>query len=116
LCPVHRPPRTDVTVVGECTDGREAIADIDWVEASGNYVALQVGSKSWPLRHTFAAITRRLEPASFVRIHRCILLRIDRVRELRARLNGDYEVTLRDGQTLRLSRGYHHALARLMGE
>ena len=39
------------------------VGDIDWIEASGNYVNLHVGARVYPLRETMAGITQRLQAA-----------------------------------------------------
>jgi two-component system, LytTR family, response regulator len=91
------------------------IADIDWVEASGNYVSIHVGKKAWLLRETIAAMDQRLAPHGFARIHRSTLVSVERVAELRALANGEFSVLLQDGTALKLSRSYRHALDALAG-
>jgi two-component system, LytTR family, response regulator len=91
------------------------IAEIDWVEASGNYVSLHIGKKAWLLRETIAAMDQRLAPHGFARIHRSTLVNVERVAELRALANGEFAVLLRDGGELKLSRSFRHALGMLSG-
>ena len=91
------------------------IAEIDWVQASGNYVSLRVGRKAWLLRETIAAMDQRLAPHGFARIHRSTLVNAERVAELRALANGEFAVILRDGTELKLSRSFRHALGPLAG-
>jgi len=90
-------------------------ADIDWVQASGNYVSLNIGKKSWLLRDTISAMDQRLAPLGFARIHRSTLVNVSRVAELRSLDNGEFTVLLNDGTTLKLSRGYRNALDQLIG-
>jgi two-component system, LytTR family, response regulator len=91
------------------------IAEVDWVEASGNYVSLHIGKKAWLLRETIAAMDQRLGAHGFARIHRSTLVNTERVAELRALANGEFAVLLRDGTELKLSRSYRHALDALAG-
>jgi two-component system, LytTR family, response regulator len=91
------------------------IAEIDWVEASGNYVSFHLGRKVWLLRETVAAIEQRLAPHGFTRIHRSTLVNVERVAELRSLANGEFAVLLQDGTELKLSRSYRHALDVLLG-
>jgi len=91
------------------------IAEIDWVEACGNYVSLHIGKKGWLLRETIAAMDQRLAPHGFARIHRSTLVNVERVAELRALANGEFAVLLRDGDELKLSRSFRHALGMLSG-
>ena len=92
------------------------IAEIDWVEADGDYVSVHVGAKSWLQRETIAAAEARLALSGFVRIHRSTLVNINRVRELLPLTKGEFTVVLRDGTELKLSRNYRFALERLLGK
>lgn len=90
--------------------------EIDWVESSGNYVNLHVGHESHLLRETMAGIEGRLDPALFIRIHRTAIVKIDQIKELHPLFHGEYEVVLRDGTRLTLSRGYRDRLQGLLGK
>ena len=90
-------------------------ADIDWIEADHDYVLLHVGDKSWILRETIASVEMRLALSGFVRIHRSALVNVDRVRELRPRAKGEFDVVLRDGRQLKMTRNYRSAVERLVG-
>jgi len=81
-------------------------ADIDWIESSGNYAHLHANSASYVVRMTMGELERRLDPARFVRIHRSTIVQIDRIQDIIAAWHGDFDVTLRDGTVLRLSRNY----------
>jgi two-component system LytT family response regulator len=91
------------------------IAEVDWVEASGNYVSLHIGKKAWLLRETIAAMDQRLAAHGFARIHRSTLVNTERVAELHTLANGEFAVVLRDGTQLKLSRSYRHALDAVAG-
>jgi two-component system, LytTR family, response regulator len=92
------------------------VAEIDWVEADGDYVSVHVGPKSWLLRETIAAAESRLALSGFVRIHRSTLVNIYRVQELLPLSKGEFTVVLLDGTELKLSRNYRFALERLLGK
>ncbi|MGD0502577.1 MAG: LytTR family transcriptional regulator DNA-binding domain-containing protein [Steroidobacteraceae bacterium] len=91
------------------------LADIDWIEADRDYVSVHVGSKSWLMRETIAAVELRLALAGFVRIHRSALVNAERVKELRPLDKGEYMVVLNDGTELKLSRNYRASVERLVG-
>jgi two-component system, LytTR family, response regulator len=80
------------------------VEDIDFIEADGNYAKLHVGRKAHLLREKMHDLEERLDPAKFVRIHRSIIVNLDRIKEMQPHFNGDYIVVLADGQQLRLSR------------
>jgi two-component system LytT family response regulator len=91
------------------------VEEIDWIEAADNYVSLHVGRDSHLLRGTMASIEERLDPRKFLRIHRSTIVNLDRVAELSPLFHGDYEVRLRDGAKLTLSRGYREKLQEPLG-
>ena len=82
------------------------VADIDWIESSGNYAH----RASYVVRMTMGELERRLDPARFARIHRSTIVQVDRIQDIIAAWHGDFDVTLRDGTVLRLSRNYRDRL------
>ena len=80
------------------------VEDIDFIEADGNYAKLHVGRKAHLLREKMHDLEGRLDPGKFVRIHRSVIVNLDRIKEMQPHFNGDYIVVLVDGQQLRLSR------------
>lgn len=91
------------------------LAEIDWIEADGDYVSVHVGNKAWLMRETIAALELRLAPSGFARIHRSALVNTERVKELRPRDKGEYIVVLDDGTELKLTRNYRASVERLVG-
>jgi two-component system, LytTR family, response regulator len=91
------------------------VAEIDWVEALGNYVSLHVARRSHLLRETVSALEQRLAPHGLVRIHRSTIVNVQRVTELRSLNNGEFSVALIDGTALKLSRSYRESLDLLIG-
>lgn len=78
-------------------------ADIDWIESAGNYVLLHVGTATHPLRDTMKDIMARLgEP--FYRLHRTIIVNLDRVDQTLPSPGGQLHVRLTDGTELKCSR------------
>jgi two-component system LytT family response regulator len=90
-------------------------ADVDWIEAAGDYVRLHAAAATWMLRGTMSAVERDLPSKRFLRIHRSTIVNVDRIREIKSLDNGDHIVRLQDSTELRLSRTYGDALARLIG-
>jgi two-component system LytT family response regulator len=86
------------------------VAQIDWLEASGNYVEVHTGGESFLHRERLRVLEQQLDPDEFVRIHRSIIVHRPAVKELRPLAGGDYSVLLASGPALRLSRTYRTAL------
>lgn len=92
------------------------LADVQWIESSGNYVVLHAGRETHSLRESLSALATRLDPERFVRIHRRIVVDIAAMRELQPWFGGDQVMILKDGTKLRVSRSYRESLAgRLAG-
>ena len=51
-----------------------------------------------------------LDPARFIRIHRCHIVNLDRIRELQPLFKGAYTVVLQDGTELTLTPPYRGRL------
>ncbi len=82
------------------------LSDVDWFEADGNYILVHAAGEKYRTRGTITAIESALDPRQFVRIHRRIVVNMDRVREMSPLPGGDGLLMLGDGSTLRLSRTY----------
>jgi two-component system LytT family response regulator len=91
------------------------VADIDWIEAAGNYVRLHVGKEDHLLRQTLGALESKLDPSRFVRIHRSTIVNVERIRELQPAFHGDYVIILHDGTELALSRSCRDKLEATLG-
>lgn len=82
------------------------LSDVDWFEADGNYIRVHATGAAYRTRGTISAIETALDPRQFVRIHRRVVVNMDRVREMSPLPGGDGLLVLGDGSTLRLSRTY----------
>ncbi|SJZ90793.1 transcriptional regulator, LytTR family [Enhydrobacter aerosaccus] len=83
-----------------------AVADIDWIEASGNYAILHVAGETFEIRSSLAKLEAELDPKQFVRVHKSHLVNITRVSQVTPWVNGDWRIRLRDGAEVNLSRRY----------
>ena len=79
---------------------------IDWIRAAGNYVELRSGDRTILHRTTLNAAERALADHGFVRIHRSILVRRDRIERVRP-----LDVVLRDGTHLKVGKRFRSAVA-----
>ena len=80
------------------------------IEADGNYAKLHVGNKAHLLREKMHDLEAQLNPQNFVRIHRSIIVNLERIKELHPHFNGDYIVVLENGVQLKLSRSRREQL------
>ena len=90
-----------------------AIADIDRIEADGNYVTLHVRGEVYPLRESLVTLEKKLDQKHFARVHRGHIVNIDRIREIQPWDHGDYRIVLKDGSFVNFSRRYRNRLNHL---
>ena len=93
-----------------------AVADIDWIEAEGNYARLHVSRKVFDVRETLQALMEKLDPREFIRIHRSTIVNARRIREVQPWFQGSHIVVLQSGEELRMSRYQRDAVDRLLGK
>jgi len=91
------------------------VAEVEWIDAEGDYVRIHVGKQWHLLRETMKRLETQLDPARFVRIHRSTIVNLERVKELQPFFRGEYVVVLHNGTTLKLSRGYREHLEAKLG-
>lgn len=76
---------------------RVAVDDVEIASAEDDYVRLQVAGRSYLLRESLSGLERRLQPGTFLRVHRTHLVRRNAIRELRKSKNGGLEVAMASG-------------------
>jgi two-component system LytT family response regulator len=86
------------------------VSEIDYVTASGPYAELVVGERRYLIREAMQTLEDKLDPAQFFRVHRSVIVRLDRVDTLIKNSGGDYAVQLKGGARLRVSRSRREAL------
>jgi len=106
--PVERPERFLVRKLGK--EFLVAANDIEWLQASANYVNLRVRGRDYPLRTTMAALEPRLDGGRFIRVHRSYMVNLDCVTEIEPLESGDARLLMRDGSRIPCSRRYRAAL------
>lgn len=95
---------------------RIAASDVDRIDAERDYVRLHVGLNegglkeggphSYLLLQTVSGLEARLDPGSFIRLHRSVILRRDRIIGLRHDGLGVWSAELDDGTAVRIGRTY----------
>jgi two-component system LytT family response regulator len=91
------------------------VSDIDFIVASGPYAELYSGDRKYVIRESMQNLEDRLDPNVFIRTHRSVIVRLDLIETLHKGAGGDYEVQLKNGRRLRVSRSRLEALERKIG-
>jgi len=84
--------------------------DIDSIEADRNYISIRVGRESFRLRCTMQQAEAMLDPESFLRIHRSVIINSLRIRDMERWFHGEYVITLKNGQRFTSGRGYRQRI------
>jgi two-component system LytT family response regulator len=87
--------------------------DLDWIEASGNYVVLHAGSERHTIRETLGALEARLDPKRFQRLSRSAVVHLDRIREVQPLFHGEHVAILKDGTRINMTRGLRELQERM---
>ena len=91
------------------------VAQIEYITASGPYVELHTSERAYLIREAIHTLEQRLDPERFLRIHRSIIVRVDLIDTFHRGAGGDYEVQLKSGARLRVSRSRREELERRLG-
>ena len=91
------------------------VAQIDYISAAGPYAELHVGDRRYVIREAMQTLEDRLDPNRFMRVHRSVIVRLDLVEALHWGGGGDYELQMKGGVRLRVSRSRREGLERWLG-
>jgi two-component system, LytTR family, response regulator len=91
-------------------------ADIDWIEAAGVYVNLHTREREWLHRAPLSQLEAQLDPARFVRIHRSTIVNLERIECLEGLSHGEFDVVLKSGARLKLTRSFRQHLEARLGQ
>ena len=91
------------------------VSEIEFIVASGPYAELYSGDRKYVIREAMQNLEEKLDPSVFIRTHRSVIVRLDLIETLHKGAGGDYEVQLKSGRRLRVSRSRLEALEKKLG-
>jgi len=91
------------------------VEQIDYIVQSGPYAELHSNGRRHLIREAMQTLEERLDPNRFMRVHRSMIVRLDLVEALHRGTGGDYEVQLKGGTRVRVSRSRREALEKWLG-
>ncbi len=94
---------------------RIAASDIERIDAERDYMRLHIGPRSYLLHQTISALEARLDPDRFIRVHRSVIVRRDRIKRLGHDRSGAWHAELVDGEVVRIGRTYLAAAKAMAG-
>ena len=115
LAAAREPRYAEILPIRDDSDTvRLTVSTIDWIDAAGDYMCVHAEGRTYVLRETMKSLAAILDPKIFQRVHRSTIVNVQRVRRLRPHTNGEYFLTLEDGQEIKLSRSYRDRVDQLL--
>jgi len=88
--------------------------EVEFVQSAGKHVKIFAQGRCHLLRQPMHELEARLDPNQFVRVHRSNIVNVDQIVEMHPLFQGDYELVLKRGTRIALSRRFRHRLDRFL--
>jgi hypothetical protein len=108
---VHVPASLVCTVIKQIADAAAAAAIPGVLRGPFSFIVIEMAFLTY---QAIGTVELRFDPDRFVRIHRSLIVNIDRVKQLVPTFHGEYEIELRDGTRLSSGRSYSDRLQALV--
>lgn len=82
------------------------VSEILYISANPPYINIFIEGKKYLQNETLKSISATLNPEQFVRIHKSTIVNIEMVASYTSRLNGDYDLAMKNNVQLRVSRNF----------
>lgn len=100
-------PYPDVLAIKDGSEvTRVAVADIQWIDAAGDYMCVHAIDGMHIMRKTMKELEQELNPQWFVRVHRSAIANIRFVKKLVSHISGEYHLILQNDTELKVSRSH----------
>lgn len=99
-------------------DGRVGfidVADVERIEAEGDYVRIHTRKGARLLRQSLTGLEQQLDPAQFARVHRSKIIRLAAIGELQPMFHGEFVAIMASGARVKVSRTYGGTLRSALG-
>jgi len=89
-------------------------AEIDWVDAAGDYMCVHAGGVTHIMRITMKQLETLLNPALFLRVHRSTIVNANRISRAQSLSNGEFMLSLENDFQIKVSRSYRDKIKHLL--
>ncbi len=72
------------------------VNDVWWIHAEDKYVFVNTFNKSYIVNETLKNLETLLDPASFIRIHKSVIIHVKKIRRIKREFIGGYKIYLDD--------------------
>jgi two-component system LytT family response regulator len=91
-----------------------AAAQIDYIEAQDDYIAIHAAGRTYLKTQRLAEIETRLDPGRFVRVHRSYLINLERLQSIERHGKDGHVARLADGARVPISRAGYERIRAVM--
>lgn len=92
------------------------VSAIERIDAMGNYAKIHSKDERYDIKDTLQSLESKLNPETFVRVHRSTIINMDYVREVQTWFRGGHQILMKNGTQVRLSRYQTSAIEKLTGK
>ena len=85
------------------------VNQITKITSATPYITIHTGDKEYLHTDTLKAFYQKIDSEMFIQIHKTTIVNLQMIAAVKSRLNGDYDLQLKNGEHLRLSRTYVEA-------
>ena len=90
-----------------------ALEEVVRIEAYGDYSKIVVDQKTYLSNYGISTLEEKLNSNLFIRVHRSSIINLNKIKELN-KYTKSYDVTMLNGDVVRVSRGYMDNIKKLM--
>lgn len=90
------------------------VTDIDWVSAEKGPILIHLGDESYRTNYTLEELEKRLNPNTFFRSHRSVIINLTKIEEIIPWFSGSYRIRLTSGAKVELSRAQAKKLRQII--
>ncbi len=80
------------------------VDQIDWIASASNYVLMNCGERSYPMRQTLSGLEQQLDSSRFIRVHRTAIVNLDKVTALKEK--GELRLEIGSAKPVPVSKTY----------
>jgi two-component system, LytTR family, response regulator LytT len=91
------------------------ISDILYIGTNEGKTVIATGNSKYSVSDTLITFERKLQHSSIIRVHRAYLVNVDAIIEIEPWFNSTYNLIMKDGEKVPVSRTYTKELKQLLG-
>ena len=100
--------RDDITLLKQ--------ADIEWIDAAGDYVCMHVDGVTHIKRRTLKCLLADLDPSIFKRVHRSTIVNLNYIQKVIPHTKGEFFLKLGEYDQVKVSRNYRDVIKRFLSD